>query len=195
MQIESTVILASASPYRRALLSRVLADYQCLAADIDETPEPNETPEALTHRLALEKARHIARQYPHSIVVGSDQSLSLDDRIMGKPGSTEANRQQLLHLSGRQITFYTAVAVVCRETGFEDRACVPTQVVFRELGDAEVQRYIDREPAIDCAGGFKIEGLGISLFERVRSDDPTALIGLPLVATCELLRRAGLRLP
>jgi len=189
------IILASTSIYRKQLLQRLLNDFECLAPAVDETPFAQESVSTMVDRLALAKAEIVADQHPEAVVIGSDQSLFADGKILGKAGNADAAATQLQLLSGREVVFETAVALVCRDRDISLQRRVPTLVHFRHLNNAEIQRYIERESPFDCAGSFKAEALGISLFEWVKADDPTALIGLPLIATAELLRSAGCQIP
>lgn len=185
-----TVILASTSGYRRALLARLWPDLAWQAPGTDESPLAGEAPGALVRRLAAAKADAVARRHPAAVVVGSDQVAELDGRTLGKPGDRAGARGQLAACSGREVVFHTAVCV--RAPGHPDGLAVDlTRVRFRDLDAAGIERYLDLEPALDCAGGFKVEGLGIALFDRVDSADPTALVGLPLIATARLLRAVG----
>lgn len=187
------LILASGSRYRAELLGRLRLPFEAQPSDVDETPLPGEAPRALTARLALAKARALAERHPDAWVLGSDQSAAVGEVLLGKPGTLERARAQLRLLSEQSVEFLTAVALVRGEACFE--ALDVTTVHFRRLEDAEIDHYLAAEPALDCAGSFRCEGLGISLFEDIRSHDPTGLIGLPLIATSALLRRAGFRLP
>lgn len=189
------IILASTSVYRKQLLQRLLPEFECMAPAVDETPLAGENLTTLVDRLALAKAEVIADLHPQALVIGSDQSLIASGQVLGKAGSIEAAITQLELLSGRELVFETAVALVCRSRGIALHRRVPTLVHFRHLNSDEIRRYIEREKPIDCAGSFKAEALGISLFERISADDPTALIGLPLIATAELLRIAGCQIP
>ena len=189
------LILGSTSPYRRALLQRLRLDFTVAAPDVDETALPGEAPRDLALRLALAKAHAVAAQNPGAVVIGSDQVADLAGQPLGKPGTHERATAQLRQMSGHSVIFQTAVAVVCPETGFEQVDLAPVVVRFRELSDAEIERYLRAEQPYDCAGSAKSEGLGISLLDRIESDDPTALIGLPLIRTCQMLRAAGLMLP
>jgi septum formation protein len=183
------LILASTSRYRQELLSRLRLPFQAVAPEVDETPQPGERPAALAERLALAKARAVAAQHPGAIVIGSDQVADLDGEAIGKPGTHERAAAQLRRMSGRQVVFQTAVAVVAPGLAAIERAEV--KVRFRALTDAEIETYLHADQPYDCAGSAKVESLGIALLEAVESDDPTALIGLPLIRTCTLLRRAG----
>ncbi len=189
------LILGSTSPYRRALLQRLRLDFTVAAPDVDETALPGEAPRDLALRLALAKAHAVAAQNPGAVVIGSDQVADLAGQPLGKPGTHERATAQLRQMSGHSVIFQTAVAVVCPETGFEQVDLAPDVVRFRELSDAEIERYLRAEQPYDCAGSAKSEGLGISLLDAIDSDDPTALIGLPLIRTCRMLRAAGLVLP
>ncbi len=188
------LILASTSPYRRELLTRLGLPFDVVRPEVDETPAATETPVALVRRLATMKASAVARQHADAWVVGSDQVAELDGRPLGKPGIRAAAIEQLTAMSGREVRFLTAVSLT--RTGAPGRDALDTTVVrFRNLTNAEIQRYVDREQPFDCAGSFKSEGLGIALFDAIESDDPTALVGLPLIATARLLREAGFLLP
>ncbi len=190
------LVLASTSRYRRELLERLVPGFRVIAPDVDETPLRDEAPIALAVRLAEAKALAVAKAAPGAIVVGSDQVAELDGRPVGKSGSRDAAIAQLTRSSGRTIAFHTAIAVADTRTSPPaiGAACDRTEVVFRTLSADEIARYVDRENPIDCAGSFKAEAAGIALFERIRSEDPTALIGLPLIALAKLLRAAGFTL-
>lgn len=189
----SSLILASTSPYRRELLSRLHLPFSVHAPGVDETPLASEAPPFLARRLALAKARTVAEQFPGATVIGSDQVADLDGKALSKPGSHEKALAQLRALSGRHVVFQTAVAVVrVRHQAFEEVALQAVKVQFRPLSEAEIAHYLQLEPAYDCAGSAKSEGLGITLLETIESLDPTALIGLPLMDTSRLLRAAGL---
>ena len=192
---QRALILGSTSPYRRQLLERLQLAFTVFAPDVDETPLPNETPRDLALRLALAKAHAVAAHNPGAVVIGSDQVADLAGQPLGKPGTHERATAQLRQMSGHSVIFQTAVAVVCPETGFEQVDLAPVVVRFRDLSDAEIERYLRAEQPYDCAGSAKSEGLGISLLDAIDSDDPTALIGLPLIRTCRMLRAAGLVLP
>ena len=189
------LVLGSTSRYRRELLQRLNLTFDVAAPDVDETPEPGETPRTLALRLALAKALAVARQHPSAIVIGSDQVADLAGEPLGKPGNHERAVQQLQRMQGHTVVFQTAVAVVCLATGFEQVELAPVEVKFRDLSDAEIERYLRAERPYDCAGSAKSEGLGIALLDAIHSDDPTALVGLPLIRTCRMLRAAGLVLP
>jgi septum formation protein len=189
------LVLGSTSRYRRELLDRLGLPFQVVAPEVDETPQSGETPAALARRLALAKAHAVAAKHPAAIVIGSDQVADLAGQPLGKPGDHARATEQLRRMRGQTVVFQTALAVVCRETGFEAQDLAPVQVRFRDLADAEIETYLRKEQPYDCAGSAKSEGLGISLLEAIHSDDPTALIGLPLIRTCRLLRLAGLQVP
>ena len=188
------VVLGSTSVYRRELMARLRIPFEVAAPDVDETPLPGETPEALARRLALAKARAVAARYPQAAVIGSDQVADLGGEPLGKPGTHARAVQQLQRMRGRTVVFQTAVAVVCLDSGFEQVEIAPVRVQFRDLGDDEIEAYLRAETPYDCAGSAKSEGLGISLLESIDNDDPTALVGLPLIRTCRMLRAAGVRL-
>jgi septum formation protein len=187
-----TLILASTSRYRRELLSRLRLPFEVLAPEVDETAQPGESPQALAERLALAKARAIAARRPEAVVIGSDQVADLDGQALGKPLTHERAVAQLRRMRGHKVLFHTAVAVVCERSGFEQAALCSVAVRFRELNDDEIEFYLRTEQPYDCAGSAKCETLGIALLSAIESDDPTALIGLPLIRTSELLRRAGI---
>lgn len=188
------LILGSTSAYRRELLQRLRIPFEVAAPDVDETPQPGERPPELARRLALAKAHAVAGRYPSALVIGSDQVADLGGEPLGKPGTHERAVEQLRRMRGRTVIFQTAVAVVCIETGFEQLDLAPVRVRFRDLGDAEIESYLRAEAPYDCAGSAKSEGLGIALLDSIESDDPTALVGLPLIRTARMLRAAGLPL-
>lgn len=188
------LVLGSTSPYRRELLQRLRLPFETQAPDVDESPLPDETPAALALRLALAKARAVSALRPEAVVIGSDQVAELEGLALGKPGTHARAVEQLRQMSGQTVVFHTAVAVSCRASGFEQALLTPVTVRFRALGDDEIEHYLQAEQPYDCAGSAKAEGLGIALLDAIESDDPTALIGLPLICTCALLRAAGLPL-
>ena len=191
------LVLASTSRYRRELLSRLLPQFRVETPDVDETPRENETPADLALRLARAKAVAVAAKNPGALVIGSDQVAEVDGRALGKPGTAERARAQLAASSGRTVVFHTAICLAdARARPIRELAATDiTRVVFRTLSAEEIARYVERENPLDCAGSFKSEGLGIALFERIETTDPTALIGLPLIALADLLRRSGFTLP
>jgi len=184
------LILASGSRYRAELLNRLCVPFQAIASDADESARPGEAPDTLALRLAGNKAAALRRRFPDAWILGSDQLAALDDDVLGKPGTAEAAFTQLSRASGRAVDFLTAVVLDLPDRPAL-RALDRTRVQFRTLSETAIRHYIDVEPAFDCAGSFKCEGYGITLFEQIRSDDPTALIGLPLIAVARLLREAG----
>jgi septum formation protein len=185
------LVLGSTSPYRRELLSRLRLAFDVAAPAVDETPLALETPREIALRLALAKAKAVAAQHPGAVVIGSDQVADLAGEPLGKPG-THANAViQLRRMSGQTVVFHTAVAVVCAETGFEQLELAPVKVKFRSLSNDEIERYLRAEQPYDCAGSARSEGLGVALLDAIDSDDPTALVGLPLIRTCRMLRAAG----
>lgn len=185
------VILASTSRYRRELLERLQIAFRCENPGVDESPLPQESPRDLAVRLALAKARAVAERQPQALVIGSDQVCATGAVVLGKPGTAAANRDQLRTLSGQTATFYTAVALISLEGGLWKQHVDETRCVLRALTAEEIAGYVDAEQPFDCAGGFKSEGLGITLFERIETLDPTALVGLPLIWTASVLRDAG----
>jgi septum formation protein len=187
------LVLASTSAYRRELLARLGIVARQLAPGVDETPQPGELPPALARRLACAKARALAPANPGALIIGSDQVADCAGQVLGKPGNAANARAQLQASSGKVVTFHTAICLLDTRTSpaVEHVAIDATLVTFRTLDDDEIARYVDRERPYDCAGSFKSEGLGIALFESIQSDDPTALIGMPLIALCRLLRECG----
>jgi len=192
MSTRPALILGSTSRYRRELLERLRLPFDVHAPEVDETPLIGESPATLAQRLALAKAQAVAAAHPTAIVIGSDQVADLDGVPIGKPGTHERATEQLRAMRGRNIVFQTAVAVVRRDTGYVGTALAPVTVRFRDLNDAEIEHYLRTEQPYDCAGSAKCETLGIALLEAIDSDDPTALVGLPLIRTSALLRAAGL---
>lgn len=188
------LVLGSTSRYRRELLERLRIAFEVAAPDVDETPQPNETPRALAERLALSKARAVAASFPNAVVIGSDQVADLNGEPLNKPGNHERASAQLRQMSGQTVVFQTAVAVICLQSGFQQTGLAPVKVRFRDLSDDEIENYLRAEQPYDCAGSAKSEGLGIALLASIESDDPTALVGLPLIRTCDMIRAAGVRL-
>jgi septum formation protein len=185
------LVLASTSRYRRDLLSRLRLPFTTFSPDVDETPELTEPPEGTALRLAVAKARAAERSFPHALIVGSDQVAELDGVRLDKPGSRERAREQLLSASGREVVFHTAVALLRAASGETLSAVVPTTVRFRSMTPKQIDAYLEMEQPFDCAGSAKSEGLGIVLLDRIGGDDPTALIGLPLIALSSMLARFG----
>lgn len=193
MPMMPRLILASTSVYRRELLARLQLEFSTARPDVDEQAQPDESPETLASRLAAEKAAAVAAGAPDAWVIGSDQVADLDGQSLGKPGTLEQARAQLGAMAGRTVRFHTAVSLTGPQRSFH--ALDLTEVQLRPLTPDDIARYLAAEPALDCAGSFKCEGLGISLFDAIRTSDPTALIGLPLIALARLLRQAGFVLP
>jgi septum formation protein len=189
--LDRPLILGSTSRYRHELLSRLGLAFETVSPAVDETPEPGEAPASLALRLALAKAKEVASRFPDAVVIGSDQVADLHGEPLGKPGNHERATLQLRRMRGETVIFQTAVAVVCQATGFERCELAAVRVGFRQLSDAQIEHYLRTEQPYDCAGSAKSEGLGIALLERIDNDDPTALVGLPLIRTCQLLRAAG----
>ncbi|MFT3931371.1 MAG: nucleoside triphosphate pyrophosphatase [Spongiibacteraceae bacterium] len=187
-----SIILASSSLYRRRLLEQLGLTFDWASPDIDETPLPAETPEQLVHRLAHTKAQALATRFPQHWIIGSDQAASFNNRILGKPGTIDNARQQLRDCRGQRVEFLTGLCLLNSHSGESKTIVERFSVVFRELTDAQIDRYLQREQPFDCAGSFKVEGLGIALFERLEGDDPNALIGLPLIRLVTLLKDAGI---
>ncbi len=185
------LVLGSTSRYRRELLQRLNIPFDVAAPDVDETPLAGETPLALAQRLALAKAHAVAAQFPDAVVIGSDQVADLHGDPLGKPGTHARAVAQLRRMRGHTVVFQTALAVVCHATGFVQQDVAQVCVVFRDLSDDEIENYLLAEQPYDCAGSAKSEGLGIALLERIDNDDPTALIGLPLIRTARMIRAAG----
>ncbi|MEY3501940.1 MAG: Maf-like protein YceF [Pseudomonadota bacterium] len=188
------LILGSTSPYRRELLERLRLPFEVQRPEVDETPLDGETPVALAQRLAMAKAQAVAQRFPQAIVIGSDQVADLHGKPLGKPGNHANAVKQLQRMRGQTVVFQTAVAVVCQATGFAQCELAQVKVVFRDFSDESLQHYLHTEQPYDCAGSAKSEGLGIVLLARIDNQDPTALVGLPLLLTCRLLRAAGLSL-
>ena len=188
------LILGSTSRYRRELLARLNTPFTVVGPDVDETPAEHEAPHTLALRLALAKARAVAALHPEAVVIGSDQVADLNGTPLGKPGTHERAVLQLQRMRGQTVVFQTAVAVVCAATQFEEVDLAAVKVRFRDLSDAEIESYLRTEQPYDCAGSAKSEGLGIALLASIDNDDPTALVGLPLIRTCRMLRAAGIAL-
>jgi len=187
------LILASTSVYRRHLLARLRLPFDVIAPDVDEAALPHEAPAPLARRLALAKAQAVAAQHPECVVIGSDQVADLNGEALGKPGTHARAAAQLQRMRGQTVVFQTAVAVVCQASGFAKTELAPVKVQFRDLTDDQIESYLLAEKPYDCAGSAKSEGLGIALLARIDNDDPTALVGLPLIRTCHLLEAAGLK--
>jgi septum formation protein len=190
-----SLILASSSPYRKLLLERLGIPFEVESPTIDESRLPGETPARMVERLAESKAARVAQRAPGAVVIGSDQVAVHDGQVIGKPGSPERARMQLNSFSGQRVDFLTAVSVQCLETGLQFAACVVTEVCFRDLAEDEIERYVARDNPVDCAGGFKSEAAGTALLRAMRSSDPSAIIGLPLISVAQALREAGYAVP
>ncbi|HZV53790.1 MAG TPA: Maf family nucleotide pyrophosphatase [Rhodocyclaceae bacterium] len=189
------LVLASTSPFRRELLSRLGIPFVSVAPAADETPLPDEPPAATAERLSIAKARAVADRHPKALIIGSDQVAYQGETRFGKPGTRENAITQLRAMSGKTVIFHTGLCLLNAPTGRIHLRGIPTKVRFRELSDAEIRRYLDKEDALNCAGSARSEGLGISLVEYMRGDDPNALVGLPLIALCNMLRAEGVELP
>lgn len=188
------LVLASTSPYRRELLARLGLPFEVANPETDEARLAGETPAATALRLSEAKARAVAEAYPDALIIGSDQVAEMGGRIFGKPGNHARAVEQLRQLSGQTVNFFTGLCVFNARTGKAEIRGIPTLVGFRKLSEAEIESYLRREPAYNCAGSAKSEGLGIALLERIHGDDPNALVGLPLIALCELLRQQGMQI-
>jgi len=195
MRKQREIVLASSSPYRKSLIARLGLDCTAVAPDIDESELSGETPLQTALRLAEAKARRVSPKHPDAVIIGSDQVAVLDGSAIGKPGTHEAAVSQLQAMSGRTVVFHTALCVLDTQTAGLQSSNVPTSVSFRELSREQIERYLLADQPYDCAGSAKIESLGIALVEKVESDDPSALIGLPLIALVMLLRNAGVEIP
>jgi len=189
------IILASTSPYRKMLLERFPIAFETAAPETDEAPFDEETPLQLVRRLSRAKCRAVSERFPDALVIGSDQVAECDGRIAGKPGTPERARDQLLSFSGRTVNFLSAYAIERRSSGFLREGMVPTAVVFRRLSSKEIERYVAQDNPLDCAGGFRSEATGTALLERMSSNDPSAIMGLPLIEIAECLRAAGVAVP
>lgn len=187
------IILASSSPFRRALLERLALPFTSEVPSVDETRLPGESPQAMVERLSEAKAARIAKRHPEALIIGSDQTAALGPDILGKPGNHANAATQLSACSGRDIMFYTGLCLLGPNFRATHLDC--TRVEFRDLTPEEIERYLKHDQPYQSAGSFKVEGLGISLFRAVHSEDPTALVGLPLIALCRLLRQAGISVP
>lgn len=189
------LVLASSSRYRRELLARLMLPFEVDAPQVDEAPLPGEAPEACALRLAEDKARAVASRWPNALVIGSDQVAVLDGEPLPKPGGLENARRQLERARGREIVFHTALVLLDVASGRMQRTVVPTGVHLRNLSDAQIERYLAKEQPFDCAGSAKSEGLGITLVARIVGNDPTAPVGLPLIALTDMLLAEGVPLP
>lgn len=188
------LVLGSTSRYRRELLQRLQIPFEVAAPEVNECPLSGESPRGIAMRLALVKARAVALNFPHAVVIGADQVADLNGQPLGKPGTHDRAVVQLRQMRGQTVVFQTAVAVVCMESGFAQSSLASVRVTFRNLTDDEIENYLRVEQPYDCAGSAKSEGLGIALLESIESDDPTALVGLPLIRTCKMIQAAGIAL-
>ncbi|KJJ99959.1 septum formation inhibitor Maf [Pseudomonas sp. 21] len=189
------LILASSSPYRRELLQRLRLPFECASPDIDETPLPGEGAEQLVRRLAESKARTLAQHYPAHLIIGSDQAAVNGSRILGKPHNLERATEQLKDASGKSVSFLTGLCLLNSQNGVAQIDCVPFTVHFRNLDDARIRRYLEAEQPFDCAGSFKAEGLGVSLFRSTEGEDATSLVGLPLIRLVDMLLAEQVEIP
>ena len=189
------LVLASTSPFRRELLARLQIPFETVAPETDESALPGETPDATARRLAEAKARAVMQRYPDALIIGSDQVAASGNECFGKPERRENASAQLRMMRGREVVFHTGLCLLNSGTNRAQLCCVDTHVGFRDLSDAEIESYLDKEDALNCAGSAKSEGLGISLLTYLRGDDPNALVGLPLIALCNMLRAEGVALP
>lgn len=190
-----TLVLASSSPYRRELLTRLQMPFEVMSPNVDETPLPNEKPQDTALRLAQSKARAVASKYPDALIIGSDQVAMLGDTQLGKPHTFENAKKQLMAASGQAISFHTALCLFNSRTGNMQARVVPIHIRFRTLTEAQIERYLDRDQPFNCAGSAKSESLGIALIERFEGDDPNALVGLPLIALVDMLNNEGVAVP
>ena len=188
------LILASSSPYRRALLARLKIPFEAISPDVDETPQPNETPEKLVERLSRVKARKVATDHREALVIGSDQVAVYNGQIVGKPHGHDKAVAQLKDASGRTVMLYTGLALLNAATGKEQCEVVPYRVTFRKLTDELIESYLTKEQPYSCAGSVKSEGLGIALLEKFEGDDPTTLVGLPLIRLVRMLENEGVKI-
>jgi MAF protein len=188
---ERTLVLASTSPFRKELLARLGLSFTTASPEVDESPLDGETPDALVQRLALKKAQAVAGQFPNALIIGSDQVATIDERILGKPGDHERALEQLSAAAGRRVTFYTGLCLLNSASSESQIICEPFHVHFRPLDAAAIDDYLRREQPYNCAGSFKSEGLGITLFEKLEGNDPNALIGLPLIRLVGMLEEEG----
>ena len=189
------LVLASTSVFRKTLLQKLGLRFECTAPNVDETALSGESAQQLVQRLALAKAQAVAKQYPQALIIGSDQVALQDQTIIGKPLTHKRAVAQLQHASGRSVTFYTGLCLYNAPTNTHETLCEPFKVHFRSLSDTQIERYLQAEQPYQCAGSFKSEGMGISLFRKLEGDDPNALVGLPLIRLVELLQRQGIEVP
>lgn len=193
--LPQSIILGSTSPFRKELMEKLKIAFSTDSPDIDETRLENETPEDMVRRLSVEKAKKVAENHTNALIIGSDQCAVLDGEVMGKPGNHENAFKQLEKSSGKQVTFYTGLCLLDTETNQYQLDCIPFYVTFRDLSEAEINHYLYLDEPYNCAGSFKSEGLGITLFSKMQGDDSSSLIGLPLIGLCSMLRQHGISLP
>ena len=191
--MQQPLVLASTSPYRKELLQRLGLEFTTAAPNVDEAHLPGESPEHLVRRLAEEKARAVAKQFPNALIIGSDQVAVIDTEILTKPGTHENAVNQLQRCSGQTVTFLTGLCLLNTRSGKAQIEVIPFRVHFRPLSSGQIENYLRREQPYNCAGSFKSEGLGIALFERLEGNDPAALIGLPLICLTRMLEMEGVR--
>ena len=189
------IVLASSSPYRQQLLRQLGIPFSSASPEVDETPSLGESAHHLAGRLAAAKAAALAQRFPSHLIIGADQVAMLGQRLLGKPGNHQQAIQQLTLCSGQRVSFLTGLSLLNSKTGEQQTQIEPFSVQFRPLSSDQINRYLEREQPFDCAGSFRVEGLGISLFESLQGDDPNALIGLPLIRLCDMLNRAGWPIP
>ncbi len=189
------LVLASTSPFRRELLEKLGLPFSTAAPDVDESQQENESPVQLVQRLAEAKARAVAEKFPHALIIGSDQVACVDGEILGKPGNRENAIAQLTAMAGKTVEFHTGLCLYNSEIARAQVLCEPFHVHFRKLNSAQIERYVDHEQPFNCAGSFKSEGMGITLFRKLEGDDPNALVGLPLIRLVEMLDKEGMVLP
>ncbi len=189
------IILGSSSPFRKELIDRLHLPYTTESPDIDETRLVDETPQEMVRRLSVAKAKKVAENNPNALIIGSDQCAVLDGEVMGKPGNHKNAVKQLSNSSGKRVTFYTGLCLLDATSGEYQLDCVPFYVTFRELSRTEIDHYLYQDKPYNCAGSFKSEGLGITLFSKMQGDDPSSLMGLPLIRLCAMLREYGVNLP
>lgn len=191
--MSNKLVLASTSPFRKAILEKLGLPFDAASPEVDETPLADETPEQLVRRLSEAKAKAVAEQFPEALIIGSDQVAVINDTILGKPGSHEKAVEQLRTAAGKTVIFLTGLCLYNSTTGHSQVEVVPFRVHFRQLTDSQIENYLHREQPYNCAGSFKSEGLGITLFERLEGDDPNTLIGLPLIRLIHMLEQEGFR--
>lgn len=192
--MKQTIILASSSVYRRELLQKLQIQFSCVSPKIDETPQPDEKPHQTALRLSQEKARKVADEYPHALVIGCDQVAVLDNNVLGKPLNHQNATKQLQLMRGREVTFYSALCLLNAATGNMQSEVVPTLVKFRDYSDQTIENYLTKDQPYQCAGSAKSEGLGIVLIERMLGEDPNALVGLPLIKLITMFSNEGLNI-